>query len=198
MGSLNVVQILGTGLSGFGFLLMYLAYKLIKDLLPLPKVDAKIISTINRYMLVCSVMTVIVGGFTFMSTYYKNGVISNQAAMLKSKDTVLNILAASQQSKLLSDSVVSALNSHSLAEIRSRQSSYLDTLQKYVMTKHDTVQNARFYRFKASLASVTDSLAIGGLDEDRKSLLKERFVLLNDSITKLSLRAANNRVASFQ
>ncbi len=76
MDGLDIVKILGVGLSGFGFLLMFLAYKLIQNLLPLPNANPLIIKTINRYMLVCFVMTVTVGAFTFITTSYKNNFIA--------------------------------------------------------------------------------------------------------------------------
>ncbi|QHS62576.1 hypothetical protein [Chitinophaga agri] len=191
MDNIDIVQILGTGLSGFGFLLMFLAYKLISSLVTLPKVNPNIIKMINRYMLVCFIMTVTVGVFTFMSTSYKNNVISDQAALIKSKDTVLNILATTQKSRLLSDSLSRNLDNPMLTDARSRQNSYLDTLQKYIDGEHNPVQRERFNRYKENLSNITDSLTMGNLDRKRKELLKEKYVVLNDSITRLSLKVAD-------
>ncbi|MBW8684175.1 hypothetical protein [Chitinophaga rhizophila] len=190
MDNVDIVQILGTGLSGFGFLLMYLAYKLISSLVPLPDVNPHIIKMINRYMLVCFIMTVTVGIFTFMTTSYKNHVISDQAALLKSKDTVLNILATSQKSKLLSDSLCRNLDSQLITDAKSRQNSYLDTLQKYMELEDNPGQRERFNRYKENLSAVTDSLAMDHLDRGKREFLKEKFVVLNDSITRLSLKVA--------
>lgn len=193
MDNLDIVQILGTGLSGFGFLLMFLAYKLISSLVTLPKVNPNIIKMINRYMMVCFIMTVTVGVFTFMSTSYKNNVISDQAALLKSKDTVLNILATSQKSKLLSDSLSRNLDHPLLTDAKSRQNSYLDTLQRYIDAEHNPAQRERFNRYKENLSNITDSLTMQNLDHKRKEFLKEKYVVLNDSITRLSLKAADAR-----
>jgi hypothetical protein len=185
MNNIDIVKILGTGLSGFGFLLMYLAYKLIKSLVPLPKVNPAVVKIINRYMLVCFVMTVIVGLFTFMSTAYKNGVISTQAAKLASKDTVLNLLSASQRNKLLSDSIS---NGRMVSEAKARQRNYLDTLQKYI----DPAQHERFMHYKATLTTLADSLSLSGLDDGKRSLLKDQYRMANDSITRLSLKAVSH------
>jgi hypothetical protein len=193
MDNIDIVQILGTGLSGFGFLLMYLAYKLISSLVPLPNVNPNIIKMINRYMLVCFIMTVTVGIFTFMTTSYKNNVISDQAALIKSKDTVLNILTTSQKSRLLSDSLSRNLDGHVPTDARFRQNSYLDTLQKYMDGEHNPGQRDRFNRYKESLSTITDSLTMENLDRKRKEFLKEKYVVLNDSITRLSLKVADAR-----
>ncbi len=191
MDNLDIVQILGTGLSGFGFLLMYLAYKLISSLVPLPNVNPNIIKMINRYMLVCFIMTVTVGVFTFMTTSYKNTVISDQAALIKSQDTVVNILTASQKAKLLSDSLSRNMDSPLAGEVKTRQNSYLDTLQKYIDGEHNPAQHERFNRYKESLTTITDSLTMENLDHRRKEFLKEKYVGINDSITRFSLKLAD-------
>ncbi|SFN43114.1 hypothetical protein SAMN05428949_2805 [Chitinophaga sp. YR627] len=191
MDNLDIVQILGTGLSGFGFLLMYLAYKLISSLVPLPNVNPNIIKMINRYMLVCFIMTVTVGVFTFMTTSYKNNVISDQAALIKSKDTVVNILTAAQNAKLLSDSLSRNMDGPLAGEVKTRQNSYLDTLQKYIDGEHNPAQHERFNRYKESLTTITDSLTMDNLDRRRKEFLKEKYVGINDSITRFSLKLAD-------
>jgi len=192
MDNLDIVKILGTGLAGFGFLLMFLAYKLISSLVALPKVNPSILKMINRYMLICFIMTVTVGIFTFMSTSYKNDVITNQEAALKSKDTVLNILATSQKSKLLSDSVSKAIENGTFANVKSRQNSYLDTLQAYI-PQHNPVQRDRFNRYKSSLSDIADSLEMENIDRKRREFLKEKYAGLTDSITRLSLKIVDNQ-----
>lgn len=192
MDTLDIVKILGTGIAGFGFLLMYLAYKLIASLVTLPKVNPAILKMINRYMAVCFVMTVTVGVFTFMSTSYKNDLISDQAAVIKSKDTALNILTTTQKAKLLADSVSKAADSQTIAAVQSRQRSYLDTLEKYIEGQHNPTQRDRFSLYKSSLSSIADSLTMSNVDHRKRELLKERYVTLNDSITNLSLKAVDN------
>lgn len=193
MDSLDIVKILGTGIAGFGFLLMYLAYKLIASLVTLPKVNPAILKMINRYMLVCFIMTVTVGVFTFMSTSYKNDLISNQEAVIKSKDTALNILTTSQKNKLLADSVSKATDSQTIADVHSRQSSYLDTLQKYIESQHNPTQRDRFNHYKNSLSTIADSLTMSNVDHKRREFLKEKYVTLNDSISRLSLKVVDNK-----
>lgn len=198
MDTLDIVKILGTGIAGFGFLLMYLAYKLIASLVTLPKVNPAILKMINRYMLVCFIMTVTVGVFTFMSTSYKNDVISNQEAVIKSKDTVLNILATSQKNKLLADSISKSVDSQTIAEVQSRQNSYLDTLQKYIVGEHNPTQRDRFNRYKNSLSTIADSLTMENVDHKRKEFLKKKYVTVNDSITTLSLKVVNSQHPTIQ
>ncbi|SHN46138.1 hypothetical protein [Chitinophaga sp. CF418] len=193
MDTLDIVKILGTGIAGFGFLLMYLAYKLIASLVTLPKVNPAILKMINRYMVVCFVMTVTVGVFTFMSTSYKNDLISSQEAVIKSKDTALNILTTSQKSKLLSDSVSKATDSQTIAQVQSRQNSYLDTLQKYIESRHNPTQRDRFNHYKNSLSTIADSLTMSTVDHKRREFLKEKYVTLNDSISRLSLKVVDNQ-----
>ncbi|PWV56850.1 hypothetical protein [Chitinophaga sp. S165] len=198
MDTLDIVKILGTGIAGFGFLLMYLAYKLIASLVTLPKVNPAILKMINRYMVVCFIMTVTVGVFTFMSTSYKNDVISNQEAVIKSKDTVLNILATSQKNKLLADSVSKAVDSQTIAEVQSRQNSYLDTLQMFIENQHNPTQRERFNRYKNSLSTIADSLTMANVDHKRRQFLKEKYATVNDSITTLSLKVVDNQLSAIK
>ncbi len=198
MDTLDIVKILGTGIAGFGFLLMYLAYKLIASLVILPKVNAAILKMINRYMVVCFIMTVTVGVFTFMSTSYKNDVISNQEAVIKSKDTVLNILTTSQKNKLAADSVSKAVDNQTIAEVQSRQNGYLDTLQMFIENQHNPTQRERFNRYKNSLSTIADSLTMTNVDHKRRQFLKERYVTVNDSITTLSLKVVDNQLSAIK
>lgn len=198
MDTLDIVKILGTGIAGFGFLLMYLAYKLIASLVTLPKVNPAILKMINRYMVVCFIMTVTVGVFTFMSTSYKNDVISNQEAVIKSKDTVLNILATSQKNKLAADSVSKAVDSQTIAEVQSRQNGYLDTLQMFIENQHNPMQRERFNRYKNSLSTIADSLTMANVDHKRRQFLKEKYATVNDSITTLSLKVVDNQLSAIR
>jgi hypothetical protein len=120
-------------------------------------------------------------------------VISSQEEVIKSKDTVLNILAASQRNKLLADSVSKAVDNQTIVDVQARQNDYLDTLQKYIGNQHNPAQRDRFNRYKNSLSTITDSLTMTNVDHKRRQFLKEKYVTLNDSITTLSLKVVNSQ-----
>ena len=195
MDGLDIVKILGVGLSGFGFLLMYLAYKLIQSLVPLPNANPMVISTINRYMFVCFIMTLTVGVFTFITTSYKNDVIEKQSAKIENSAVALNLLAASQKNNLLSDSIVQLSQNKARTPVKNEQEKILDTLSKYVAKQNNPHLIKTFKNYKSSVLSISDSLFMTNLDKSKIDSLKKNYILLNDSISDFSLKVANNKIS---
>ena len=102
--NLDIVKILGIGLSGFGFLLRFLAYRLINRIVG-TKPDKKVFIIISLYMFVCFIMTVTVGIFTYFTTTYKNTQLTEQSKKLKDNSVALNVLAASHKYDIIGDSI---------------------------------------------------------------------------------------------
>lgn len=108
MGNIDIIKILGVGLSGFGFLLMFLAYKLLNKIITARSTNPLIHKSINRYMLVCFVMTVTIGVFTFISTEYKKETIASQNEQIKTDETTIDLLVTANKNNSIADSVIAA------------------------------------------------------------------------------------------
>lgn len=193
MDSLDVVKILGVGLSGFGFLLMFLAYKLIQSIVTLPHTNPQVIKTINRYMLVCFIMTLAVGTFTIISTYYKNDVIAQQSSVIENNTKALNVLAASNKNALISDSLSHHMQSaEDVAAAKVEQQKALDTLGKYVNEQNNPQLSQDFNKYKNLSMSASDSLTLTNLPPQKIAELKANVVKYNNALSQISLNVAKN------
>lgn len=191
MDSLDVVKILGVGLSGFGFLLMFLAYKLIQSIVTLPHTNPQVIKTINRYMLVCFIMTLAVGTFTFISTYYKNDVIAQQSSVIENNTKALNVLAASNKNNSIGDSL-SHQSTQDVAAAKAEQQKALDTLGKYVNEQNNPQLSQDFNKYKNLAMSASDSLTMTNLPPQKIAELKANVVKYNNALSQISLNVAKN------
>ncbi|MBS1729571.1 MAG: hypothetical protein JSS67_02210 [Bacteroidetes bacterium] len=193
MESFDIVKILGVGLSGFGFLLMFLAYKLIQSLVPLPHTNPQVVKTINRYLLICFIMTLVVGSFTFISTYYKNDLIKEQSSIIENNTKALNVLAASNKNIAIADS----LSNHpqSQADIDAalkEQQNALDTLGKYVDEQGNPELKQDFNKYKGLAMATSDSLQMENLPPQKIEELKSNVIRYNNALNQISIKVAKN------
>lgn len=194
MENWNIVGILGTGLSGLGFLLMFLAYKLIQGLVPLPNVNPLIIKTINRYMLVCFLMTIAVGAFTFITGFYKKEVISQQSEKIAADTQTIGLLAASNKNNQITDSILISIQKpgeKTLDRAVSDQNTFLDSLSQVVnqQTGNPKITDD-FNRYKKLLVSTSDSLTRETLTKEQSDSLKINFIKYRRSISDLLVKSA--------
>lgn len=194
MENWNIVGILGTGLSGLGFLLMFLAYKLIQGLVPLPNVNPLIIKTINRYMLVCFLMTIAVGAFTFITGFYKKDVISQQSEKIAADTQTIGLLAASNKNNQITDSILISIQKpgeKTLDRAVSDQNTFLDSLSQVVnqQTGNPKITDD-FNRYKKLLVSTSDSLTRETLTKEQSDSLKINFIKYRRSISDLLVKSA--------
>ncbi|MBK7233669.1 MAG: hypothetical protein IPH93_15750 [Saprospiraceae bacterium] len=193
MENLDIVKILGVGISGFGFLLMFMAYWLIKDWAKNPNPNPMVSKTINRYMNICLAMTVTVGVFTFISSFYKNNIIEKQAIAIETKSDALNILTASQINDQLVDSMIRNSSNEDVALVIHEQKPVLDTLSKYISKQNDPQLDSQFNKYRESVVKLSDSLTMQNIGNEKFKTLKAQYIRLNDSISKFSLRLANKK-----
>lgn len=193
MENLDIVKILGVGISGFGFLLMFLAYRLINDWAKNPNPNPMVLKAIKWYMSICFIMTVTVGIFTFISSSYKNNIIENQAIAIETKSDALNILTASQINDQLVDSLIRNSSTADVAAVINEQKPVLDTLSKYISKRNDPKIESEFNKYRESVVILSDSLTMQNLENEKFKSLKAHYISLNDSISKFSLRLANKK-----
>jgi hypothetical protein len=192
MGNFDIVKILGVGLSGLGFLLMYLAYRLILKVIGTKPPEPLILRMINRYMMICIVMTLSVGAFTVMSTSYKKNALSDQQRRLKNSERAISALTASQVNDLLTDSIVHFHNGDgALRGVKKRQEEVLEDLSVYVSSQQDPAVDTAFSNLKSGILRVSDSLEMPGLGAEKKDSLKMHYIRYSDSIGKLTLRVVD-------
>lgn len=192
MGNIDIVKILGVGLSGFGFLLMFLAYKLLNKIIGQRSANALVHQSINRYMLVCFIMTVTVGVFTFISTEYKNNKIASQEEQIKSDKTAIDLLVKTNNNSSLAKSVIAATETdNGVPGAKKDQKKILEDLSAIIKTENDPKANAQFSSYKDNILKIHDSLNMPNLSKPEIESLKRSYSKYNDSVTKLTLDITN-------
>ncbi len=190
---MDIVKILGVGLSGFGFLLMYLAYRLILKMMPDPK--SNMIKVINRYMLICLAMTLSVGIFTYIDAVHKNDLIQQQTQQIAERDTALNIIATSQKNHLLSDTVLyytNTGNTDKVGKVTDDQKKTLDSLGRYIGTHTKSkVDLVKFNDYKDSVLKFTGLLQNKSLSQEAKDSYRMKYLYYNNAISSMTMEKIN-------
>jgi len=199
----TIVKILGVGLSGFGFLLMYMAYRLIGKALGMPDVKAPVLSIIKMYILVSFVMTVIVGVFTYINAGYKQQALASQSAAIQKQTFAISMLSAVQKNSNAADTVISkSLKGQSTLQAKTEQKSALDTISKYLGKTSKPAEIKTFNTAKAVVLSYHDSVKkIDPSDTKKLLTLKRSYQKANyviDSVTTNVAKAQSvtNKVAN--
>ena len=189
---MDIVKILGVGLSGFGFLLMYLAYRLILKMMPDPKPNAT--KVINRYMLICFVMTLAVGTFTYFSTVYKTDIISAQTEQIAKQDTAINLITTSQKNNQISDTLLYYANNGDEAKAtkaKDDQKKALDSLGVYFNSKDNGKDAVKFNIYKDSVLKFTELLQRKDIPKNEKDVYQKKYIDYNNAISKLTIQKVN-------
>lgn len=149
---IDVVKILGVGLSGFGFILMYLAYMLINRIINNERMVTGVSTLIITYMVLCFIMTVTVGIFTYITTSYKNNLIAAQSQTINNASAAVSVLTAAQKNTTLANTLAQPASSGSTAA-KAEQKKVLDTLTKYVSKSQNKPLIDTFNHYKSVVAS---------------------------------------------
>lgn len=184
----DVVKILGTGLSGLGFLLMYLAYGLLRTIInkPTQASDSTLsieLKSVNRYMALCLIMTITVGVFTVVNTFYKNEELTN-------KDQVISGYSGLQQSDTLSR--VAAANKNDPAKLKAilkKQDTALSHVQNIIKKTGDTGKLKAFKTYQNFVLSYADSVEKAGNNKAKVDSLTLKYNRYNKSIKNIALQS---------
>ena len=93
----DFVKILGYGLSGFAFLLMFFAYMLLRQVINKSTQNKMIIKSIWAFMGLSFLLTITIGVFSFITGDYKQKELENNEATIKTQQNGLEILNADQK-----------------------------------------------------------------------------------------------------
>jgi hypothetical protein len=181
---------------------MYLAYRLIHNISLVRNPNRLIVLTINRYMIICFIMTITVGIFTFITTNYKNTLIQNQSIAIQKQKTDINkikLIASAQESKLLSNQItnidLNGLEKNKKREIeivKQKQNKLLEKIYFNEEIQKDPLAKQNYQTLKTSIIALSDSLTMP-LKIKNFNLLRYNYTKLNDSLTNFSIKLANKK-----
>ncbi len=199
MQNFDLVKILGIGLSGFGFLLMFLAYRLIVKLIGNTNTQKPIISMVRMFMIVSFTMTLAVGAFTIVNSFYKKDEVASLADNVKEQATTIKVLETSNENeKVTNDIVKSIATGGDITAYKKQQKRVLDSLNTFIDKQPDAEVKTKAIRYTALVNKLSDSLQMKNqLPPAKYEAVKVNYLRLNDSIYKLSKQvAAKSKIAT--
>jgi hypothetical protein len=185
LANLDVLKILGYGLSGLGFLLMYLAYRLLNKLSDKENPSKLIISSINRFIVICLLMTIVVGVFTYFDRDYKTTELAN-------KTDAYNVLSASKKISDLTDSIkyyASSPDNNKKTNFVKEQAKVLDTLSRYVAKENNPQATQKFNNYKNLILTIPKKIGTNANNEP----LFVHYRKVTDSLTKMTSQIATKK-----
>lgn len=186
----DFVKILGYGLSGFAFLLMFFAYMLLRQVINKSTQNKMIIRSIWAFMGLSFLLTITIGVFSFITGDYKQTKLADNEATIKTQQNGLEILNADQ--KL--DSLVKKAAAENMAndpEMVEKTKKEYDKIIGELESKLDssnatTEDKRRFETLKGETNKTLDSLSKPDISPETKTRLRTKFWLQTGEISKVS------------
>jgi len=182
----GIVKILGAGLSGFGFLLMYLVFQLLKQIITVKAVHEQAFKTIRTYMILCFGMTIAVGIFTIVSAVYKTDQLAQKTNTIDTIRLAVTALTATQKSKSATDSIIKFPESKGAAAAKTEQKKALDTIGNFVAKTSPQTRVDSFKKLKTIVLSYPDSIKkLNQEDPGNKvkaAYFQQKYVKANEGI----------------
>lgn len=149
-------------------------------------------------MTTCFIMTLAVGTFTFITGYYKNEIINEQALNLDKQSKEIGLLSDLHLNSKFLPELISVVGSESslndkkqqLSQLTKQQNELLRKISNDVAILNDDNISFRVNKFRDSIGILADSLLIT-LDSSSQFMDIAKYAKLNDSLGKLILMATD-------
>lgn len=186
----DFVKILGYGLSGFAFLLMFFAYMLLRQVINKSTQNKMIIKSIWAFMGLSFLLTITIGVFSFITGDYKQKKLADNEATIKTQRNGLEILNADQKldslvKKTIADNM--ANNPEKAAETKQAYDKIITELESKLDISNATPDDKRkFESLKGEMNKTLDSLSRPDLSPETKIRLENKYLFQNGEISKVS------------
>jgi hypothetical protein len=177
----DFVKILGYGLSGFAFLLMFFAYMLLRQVITKQTQNKMIFKSIWGFMGLSFVLTIIIGIFSYMTGDYKREeLVRNDETITKQKDGI---------DALTNSQALDSLIKNVAADTAKTDTKNVDeTIKKYEIIVANL--QSKLNKVKATDA---EKKKVSDLEEQNKRALDS---LKKPSLTREARLRLNNRILS--
>ena len=177
----DFVKILGYGLSGFAFLLMFFAYMLLRQVITRQTQNKMIFKSIWGFMGLSFVLTIIIGIFSYMTgDYKKEELVRNEETITKQKDGI-DALTNSQ-------TLDSVIKNVTLDTANTDTKNVDETIKKYDKTVADLQT-----KLNKVNATAEEKKKVADLQEDNTKALDS---LKRQSLSREARLRLNNRIYS--
>ena len=194
----DFVKILGYGLSGFAFLLMFFAYMLLRQVINKSTQNKMIIKSIWAFMGLSFLLTITIGVFSFITGDYKQEALANNEATIKTQQNGLEILNADQKLDSLVKKAAAENMSNSPEKVEETKMAYdkiIGELESKLDSSNATTEDKRkFESLKGETNKTLDSLSKPDLSPETKLRLRNKFWLQTGEISKVSSRVVKRNM----
>lgn len=186
----DFVKILGYGLSGFAFLLMFFAYMLLRQVINKSTQNKMIIKSIWAFMGLSFLLTITIGVFSFITGDYKQKELASNEATIKSQQNGLEILNADQKldslvKRGIAENMVN--NPEKAEEAKKAYDKIIGELESKLDSSNATPEDKRkFESLKGETNKTLDSLSKPDLSPETKTRLRNKYLSQTAEISKVS------------
>lgn len=186
----DFVKILGYGLSGFAFLLMFFAYMLLRQVINKSTQNKMIIKSIWAFMGLSFLLTITIGVFSFITGDYKQKELADNEATIKTQQNGLEILNADQKldslvKKAIAENMIN--NPEKAEETKNASDKIIGELESKLDSSNATPEDKRkFESLKGETNKTLDSLSKPDLSPETKTRLRNKYLFQTAEISKVS------------
>lgn len=186
----DFVKILGYGLSGFAFLLMFFAYMLLRQVINKSTQNKMIIKSIWAFMGLSFLLTITIGVFSFVTGDYKQKELAENEVTIETQRNGLEILNADQKldslvKKAIADNMIN--NPEKAEETKNASDKIISELESKLDSSNATPEEKRkFESLKGETNKTLDSLSQPDLSPETKTRLRNKYLFQTAEISKVS------------
>lgn len=186
----DFVKILGYGLSGFAFLLMFFAYMLLRQVINKSTQNKMIIKSIWAFMGLSFLLTITIGVFSFVTGDYKQKELAEKETTIETQRNGLEILNADQKldslvTKGIAENIMN--NPEKAEDAKKAYDKIIGELGSKLDNSNATPEDKRkFESLKGETNKTLDSLSNPDLSPETKTRLEKKIVLQVGEISKVS------------
>ena len=186
----DFVKILGYGLSGFAFLLMFFAYMLLRQVISKSTQSQMIFKSIWGFMGLSFILTIVIGIFSYMTGDYKTSELANNEVTIKKQETNIGALTdAGSLKDIVSETVSSnkTVDTAKVEEAKKESEKVLDDLGGKIKDANATPEQINaFADLKATHLNLLDSMKKPDLPPAKKQEFQFRVLTNTNEINKVT------------
>ena len=186
----DFVKILGYGLSGFAFLLMFFAYMLLRQVISKGSQNKMIYKSIWAFMGLSFLLTICIGVFSFVTGDYKKKELEKNETTIQNQQNGLEVLKIDQKlDSLVKNAVVGNIeNNPAKAEAtKTAHDKIITDLQTGIDKANATPEDKKKFNDLANETTKTlDSLNRSDLPHDTKVRLTDKYIIQTGELSKVS------------
>lgn len=189
----DVIKVLGYGLAGFSFLLMFFAFLLLRQVISTNNNNPRVFKSIYLYMGLSFAMSILIGVFTFFTQDYKKTELQTSQNAVQQQAQNVQLLIDSKKSDSIVRTIVEnnvPTNSVAFKNASTQQAVLLDSIQKKIDNPLvDSSVKVDFSNYKKEITATAQQLSTPNISKEIRDSLALKYVNLNHKITNLPTQA---------